>query len=133
MRVAIVCDTHMGVKSDAPMMLDYQEKFFKDIFFPTLQARNISTVFHLGDLVDRRKYINYNTAARTRKMFLEPVSRYSTHILIGNHDTTYKNTNEINALHELVDGKYNTIKIYAGPQEIELGDLTKIMLVPWRQ
>jgi hypothetical protein len=50
-------------------------------------------------------------------------------VIVGNHDVTYKNTNEINAMHELFD-HYDNIKVYTEPQE-NVYDGLKVQLVPW--
>ena len=56
MRLAIINDSHFGVRNDSPLFLEYSLKFFESIFFPYLEANGINTVIHMGDLLDRRKY-----------------------------------------------------------------------------
>jgi len=51
-------------------------------------------------------------------------------MLVGNHDTFYKNTNAVNSLQELVDGRYENITVYEEATEVEL-DGCKILFVPW--
>ena len=114
-------------------MHNQMKKFLDEVFFPTLDRENITTVIHLGDLVDRRKYINYLTAKRLRDDFLIPLQRknIAMHLIAGNHDTFYKNTNEINALRELIVGKYDNIHVYDNnPIEI-YPDGRPILLLPW--
>ena len=132
MKIALITNTHWGVRNDNVAFLDNSKIFLDNIFFPYLLKNEISTVIHLGDLVDRRKYININTARRLREDFLEPlfVNRVNVHIIAGNHDTYFKNTNSVNALNELVSGSY-PFKIYDKfPEEVEF-DGTKILFVPW--
>ena len=64
MLVALISDTHIGIRSDSQIVLDYCEKFFLDFFFPYLEKYNIKTVIHAGDVFDRRKYVNFNTLQR---------------------------------------------------------------------
>ena len=54
-------------------------------------------------MVDRRKFINHNTAHNFKLKFWNKIDELNldTHVIIGNHDTYYKNTNEINALQNL--------------------------------
>jgi DNA repair exonuclease SbcCD nuclease subunit len=129
MKIALITDTHWGVRNDNVAFLDDSKKFLDTIFFPYLEKNGITTVVHLGDLVDRRKYININTATRLRKDFLEPLSKYDVHIIAGNHDTYFKNTNEINSLRELLPSY--PYKIYDKfPQEVEF-DNSVILMTPW--
>lgn len=133
MKLAIINDTHWGARSDNLVFLDYTKRFLDDIFFPYIDKHNIKRVCHLGDLVERRKYINIHTASRLRKDFLVPLDerKIETDIIAGNHDTYYKDTNEINALRELVVGRGDNFKVYSKwATEIEV-DGVPILLVPW--
>ena len=132
MKIALITDTHWGVRNDNIAFMDNSKKFLDGVFFPYLDANNIRTVVHLGDLVDRRKYINIRTANRLRQDFLEPLSNrgYDVHIIAGNHDTYFKNTNSVNALQELVVGKYD-FKVHDQlPREWEF-DGTYVLMLPW--
>jgi metallophosphoesterase superfamily enzyme len=90
--------------------MDNTKVFLDNIFFPYIDSNNISTVVHLGDLLDRRKYVNINTARRLREDFLTPLKErnFDVHIITGNHDTYFKNTNDVNSIEELVVGKFNS-------------------------
>lgn len=134
MKIALITDTHWGIRNDSPVMLNQMKKFFDEVFFPVIDKDNITTVIHLGDLVDRRKYINYVTARRLRDDFLDPLRQRNidVHIIAGNHDTYFKNTNQVNSLRELLDGKYNNFKIYDNTAgEIDFADGSKIFMLPW--
>jgi predicted phosphohydrolase len=54
-------------------------------------------------VVDRRKFINHNTAYNFKQKFWNRLDELNidTHIIIGNHDTYYKNTNKVNAIQNL--------------------------------
>ena len=133
MKIAILNDTHWGSKNDSKSHLDYQEKFYYDIFFPYLKENNINTLVHLGDVIDRRKFINFNTAYRFKKfMFKLWEEKIDTHIILGNHDTYFKNTNEVNSIDALCksfDG-VNEPWIYYGPKVVTF-DGTDILFLPW--
>ena len=133
MKVALITDTHWGIRNDSQVMLDNMKKFIDDVFFPTLDSHGIVDVYHLGDLVDRRKYINFNTARRLREDFLDPLQGkgLSMHIIAGNHDTYYKNTNEVNALDEMLFAKYDNIQIYTNPADTYFPDGSPVLLLPW--
>ena len=100
MKLAIITDSHFGARNDSQVFMNYFENFYENIFFPTLLERDISTVVHMGDIVDRRKYINYRSLFNMRRIFFDVCwDRYiSLHAIIGNHDTFLRNTNVINSM-----------------------------------
>ena len=130
MKIALVTDTHFGHKNDSLLFQDYFQRFYDGLFFPELRRRRISTIVHLGDLFERRKYINFHILNRTRTDFLEKLADYDTHIMVGNHDCYHRDDNGVNALRELVEGRYENIHIYEEPCEV-LIDRLKILFVPW--
>jgi len=130
MKIALLNDTHFGCRNDSPAFIEYQNKFYNNIFFPYLKEHNIGTLVHLGDVVDRRKFINHNTAHNFKKVFWDKLDDMviDTHIIIGNHDTYYKNTNEVNALQNLNISK--NAKIYTRATTVNLGGID-ILFLPW--
>ena len=134
MKIAIVTDTHWGVRNDNQVFADYISKFYKEIFFPTIKEKGVDAIFHLGDVVDRRKYINFLTARRLEEDFIKPISEMGIplHAIAGNHDTFYKNTNEVNSLRQLYGtSKYDNIHIYWDePVELQM-ESCKVMMAPW--
>jgi DNA repair exonuclease SbcCD nuclease subunit len=130
-KFAIISDTHIGARLDSLIFDDYFLRFFREIFFPTLKRLGITKVFHLGDVFDRRKYINFNILNRFRRNILHPLEDMGIEIVAisGNHDIFFRNTNEVNALQEILGG-WDNIKIYIEPTEIVV-DGINILLVPW--
>ena len=84
MKIALLADTHFGIKNDNQTFQKYLNKFFSDVFFPYIDEYNIKTIIHLGDLVDRRKTINFLTLNNLRKSFIQPAfdRKITTHIII---------------------------------------------------
>jgi len=129
-KVAIISDSHYGVRGDNIHFLDMTKSFLDNVFFPTLEEQKIQTIIHLGDLVDKRKSISYLTAKRLREDFLTPLELYTSHFIVGNHDCQFKNTNDVNALTELLGTDNPSISIYTKAKEIQVGGY-KILLIPW--
>lgn len=103
-----------------------------EYFFSVLEERNINHIIHLGDLFDRRKYLNFLTSKVCRDTFLLPIEgmEIETHILAGNHDRYYKDTYLVNSLDEIVSGRYKNIRTYNMPATINIDGLD-ILFVPW--
>ena len=94
MKLAIINDTHFGIRNDSPYFLEHSLEYFEKQFFPYLIENNIKTVIHLGDLFDRRKYINFNTLSQVRTRFFNYLknNNIKLYITIGNHVTIGANT-----------------------------------------
>jgi DNA repair exonuclease SbcCD nuclease subunit len=131
MRIAIISDQHFGARNDSPQFLDYYEKFYKETFFPTLVKEGIKTVLILGDTFDRRKYVNFYSLKRTKDMFFTPLQEMGAEVfmLAGNHDTYFKNTNEVNSVSLLLK-EYGNIHVIDSPEEIYVGT-HMICMMPW--
>jgi DNA repair exonuclease SbcCD nuclease subunit len=130
MKIALLTDSHAGVRNDSLAFHDYMKRFYDDVFFKYLDTNGIRTVVHCGDIIDRRKYININTAYRLRKDLIEPAINRNIdwHQCLGNHDTYHKNTNEVSSFVELFN-KF-PLNIYDKATEVMFDGL-KILLVPW--
>ena len=73
MKIAILNDTHWGARNDNAAIAEHQIKFYREVFFPYLRENGITTIFHLGDVTDRRKYINFVTAKNLEDNFNDKV------------------------------------------------------------
>jgi DNA repair exonuclease SbcCD nuclease subunit len=131
LKVAIITDQHFGARSDSIAFLDFFQKFYDDTFFPSLDAAGINTVLILGDTFDRRKYVNFYALDRAKKMFFDKLEERGirVHMLAGNHDTYYKNTNDVNSP-DLLLREYNNIDVIDSPETIVI-DGTSICMMPW--
>jgi len=133
MKIALLNDTHFGARNDNPAFVKYFNRFYDEIFFPYIIQHDIKTLIHLGDVVDRRKFINFNTAHNFQENFWKRLwdLKIDTHIILGNHDTYYKNTNKVNFTHliKTFDGA-NEPWIYEKPATVNFDGLD-ILLLPW--
>jgi DNA repair exonuclease SbcCD nuclease subunit len=129
MKICILGDTHIGARGDSPHFHKLFSQFYSEILFPYLKDNNISTIFQLGDLFDRRKYINFQTLHSAKKYFFNPLSEFEFFTLLGNHDISYKNTLEVNSS-QLLLSNYKNIKIYDKPTTLNF-DGTDIDVIPW--
>ena len=132
MKVCILNDTHVGIRNSSNIFLDNAEKFYNDVLFPYLLEHDIRRIVHLGDVFDNRKFINFHSLNRFRKSFLSRLRQHGIHmdVIPGNHDTYYKNTNELNALKELLGHYMGEVTIHMEPTVIDL-DGFKLALLPW--
>ena len=117
MKIAIITDTHYGARKGSKLFHDYFEEFYKNIFFPTLDEQGIDTVVHMGDAFDSRKGIEFKSLDWAKRVVFNPLKQrgIQVHLMVGNHDAYYKNTNEINAINLLLK-EYDNVKDYLSYQ-----------------
>jgi DNA repair exonuclease SbcCD nuclease subunit len=131
LKVAIITDQHFGARNDSIAFLDFFQKFYDNTFFPTLDASGIDTVLVLGDTFDRRKYVNFYALDRAKKMFFDKLEGrgITVYMLAGNHDTYFKNTNEVNSP-DLLLAEYNNIEVIDEPKTINVNGF-EVCMLPW--
>ena len=131
MKLAIITDTHFGARKGNKLFHDYFEKFYKDIFFPTLDKENIKHVIHMGDAFDSRKGIDFTSLDWSKRVVFNPLKEREIvmDLMVGNHDAYYKNTNSINSI-DLLLNQYDNVITYSKATEVEVGSL-KILYIPW--
>ena len=132
MKIAIINDTHCGMRNSSDIFIQYQEKFYSEVFFPYLKEHGIKQIIHLGDYYDHRKFINFKAQNANRQMFLNVLKEEGIHmdIIPGNHDVFYKNTNELCSLKELLGYYTSNVNIVMKPKVLDY-DGCSIALLPW--
>lgn len=132
MKLAILNDTHCGIRNSSEIFLNNAGEFYEKVFFPECEKQGVTQIVHLGDYYDHRKYVNFKALNHNRKVFLNEIRKrgMSMDIIPGNHDTFYKNTNDLNSLKELLGHFMNEINIVMEPTVMEYGSL-RMALLPW--
>jgi len=131
MKIAILGDTHFGMRNDSQAFANLYARFYNETFFPYLEEHDIKCVVQLGDLFDRRKYINFQSLAHARENFFDYFKRHPMvefHTLLGNHDIFYKNKLDVNSpvllLHDI------DMHIHTQPKTMDF-DGVKFDFIPW--
>ena len=131
MKVAVITDQHIGFKKGSKLYHDYFLKFYDEVFFPTLQERNITTVLDLGDTFDNRKGIDLYSLDWAKQNYFDRLQALGISVIsiVGNHTAFYKNTNHLNTINLLLR-EYDNITTLRETTELEIGGC-KILCVPW--
>lgn len=131
MKVAIITDQHFGMRKGSQIFHNFIGKFYKDVFFPTLEEEGIYNVIDLGDTFDNRKSIDFWSLEWAKKNYYDILKQHNVkvHTVIGNHTAYYKNTNKINTV-ELLLEDYHNVECYPQATEVMIGGLP-ILFIPW--
>jgi DNA repair exonuclease SbcCD nuclease subunit len=127
--IACLTDTHFGAKKGSKHLHDYFELFYKNVFFPALEEHGVETVIHMGDAFDSRKSIDYQSLEWAKRVVFEPLKKYDVHMIVGNHDCYYKNTNNVNSPALLLKD-YPNIKTYSSPTNTKVCGID-MTFIPW--
>ena len=132
MKIAILNDTHCGIRNSSEIFLNNAEQFYNNVFFPECEKHGIKQIVHLGDYYDHRKFVNFKALNHNRRIFLDQIRKrgMSMDIIPGNHDTFYKNTNHLNSLKECLGHYMNEVHIIMEPTVMQYDSL-KLGLLPW--
>jgi hypothetical protein len=71
MRVALITDQHWGVRNGSKFFLDNYEKFYEQVFFPTLDEMGIKHLWILGDFWEYRTRVDTISLYRAQKIFID--------------------------------------------------------------
>ena len=131
MRVAIITDIHFGVRNGSKFFLDNYEKFFEQVFFPTLDEQGITHLWILGDTWEYRTRIDSVSLWRAQQMFFDRLEERGIKVTIiyGNHDVAYKNRNDINSI-DFLGKMYPNMHVVKTHETIEF-DGTPINFISW--
>ena len=130
MKIALLNDTHAGVRNNNQMFAEYQGRFFTEVFFPYMDKHDIKQIIHLGDYFDRRRDVNFFSLHKNHEHFIEPLDKrgIKMDLIVGNHDIYFKSTNRLNSPEYLLHSK--NINVYTDPIT-KTYDGLEIALLPW--
>ena len=90
MKYLLLGDTHLGLYNDSDVWLNVVIDLFHDIR-QTCHREKIDKIIHLGDFFHNRKSINTKTQTAAQEI-IDALYAFDLYIIVGNHDTYYKNT-----------------------------------------
>lgn len=131
MKFAILGDTHFGARNDSQNFHKFFDKFYTEVFIPYCKENDIRLVFQLGDLFDRRKFINFNSLSECKRYFFDALEDNNIQLitLLGNHDIYWKESLQVSSS-GLILGEYQNILLIDEPFTYTI-DHTTIDLIPW--
>jgi DNA repair exonuclease SbcCD nuclease subunit len=131
MKLPILSDLHFGLRNDHPSFRDYLKKFYEEQFFPYIDKHAYKEIVHCGDLMDRRKYVNFETLDFMQRVFIDQlqIRGIKCHTILGNHDVYFRNTNRLNST-KLLFGHVPNLIIYEDFTDVTIGG-REFSMIPW--
>ncbi len=132
MKLAIITDTHQGCRSGSSIFREYMKWYYSEILFPYMEENLISNLLHGGDFFDDRNSIKLADIDFVTNWFAKELvkRRIHLHVILGNHDVAFRNTNRIHSLSILKAAAPDNITVYEEAELVEF-DGQKYAMVPW--
>jgi len=130
-RVWIISDIHFGLHAVSLKWLEETERYFDNFLIPLIKENKQENdcLFILGDVFDNRININSIVLNKVLKIFKKLSKMLPIEILVGNHDTAYKTSNDINSLN--IFNYLPNINVYSEPVCLNCSQ-KKLLMIPWR-
>jgi DNA repair exonuclease SbcCD nuclease subunit len=130
MKFVIIGDLHLGASKSSDIFHDYFDKSFKFIFDYIDLDDEIAGIVQTGDLFDYRREVHFNTLHRSKQYFFDRITERNLwlHVISGNHDSLFKNTNRINSVRILKGDEAKVVDMV--PETCNIAGMD-IDLYPW--
>ena len=130
-KVLFITDTHLGARGGSKVFRELFRLYYKEELFPFIKENNIKTIIHAGDFFDNRNSLSLNDIDFVINEFIPLLedSGATMHVITGNHDIAYKNTNKINSLSILKTS--DNIRVIDNGIEVVETEGKKFVLCPW--
>lgn len=97
----LIGDLHFGRASNDQSELDESVRYFHEFLFPLLERMNEKcdgnvSIIQMGDVFDNKSSVGTLTGNNVIDIFLKLASKNDVYVLVGNHDTVYKDIRHIN-------------------------------------
>lgn len=126
-KIGIFTDIHWGKSRDNVKKLKNASEFIDKFINEMLKAK-VKTVFFLGDWYDHRNSVNVNTGYTAYNSIKKLCKHFKVFMILGNHDTYYKHSVEVNSIKPYES--LNNLTIISKTTECDVNG-KKILLCPW--
>ena len=130
MKVLFLGDLHIGARNGNPNFLKMMDEYFKNELFPYILENDIKKVVQLGDILDRRRNVDFTISNYLINTFFSFFEKNKVHLYstLGNHDVYYRQSIKLDGPSQLVkDDMY--IHIIKEPTVYNWID--NFVLIPW--
>ena len=129
MKLYCISDLHFGVHANSTkwldILLDWTNNWLTD---QVKRSDPDDILFIFGDIFENRQSINVNVQQKTKAAINRLSKLIKIHILLGNHDVYYADSNEVTSMNIFDDNPNMTI--YSKPQVVNYCGID-VLVLPW--
>ena len=131
MKIAILGDTHFGARNSNTVIEHWQRRFFEETFWTYIEENGITQIIQTGDYFDNRKWINLQTMAFQKEVFVQKAQMLDADVvgIVGNHDIPLRHSLANSSVTQILNHESN-VKFHDKIHVQEFGDRS-ITFMPW--
>jgi DNA repair exonuclease SbcCD nuclease subunit len=126
-KICLISDLHFGVRKNNEVFIDSQLRFINEQFIPYLNENGIKKICILGDLFDNRQSTNTKVMNAVHSVF-DKLRNFEIYVLVGNHDTYFTSSIEVNSLKFL--NEFHNVTLIEKITSVEFNN-RKFVMAPW--
>ena len=136
-KVFLLGDLHLGVRNNSVEWLEIQKDFLLNFFMRKVDEDfdQTSDILVLeGDVFHSREAVNIRIQNEALEIFTKLAEKFKrgVFIILGNHDTYYKDKNEVHSLKPLSNLADN-IHVYENPGIVTINGKHGFLMLPWME
>jgi DNA repair exonuclease SbcCD nuclease subunit len=131
MKIAIIGDTHFGARNSNQVIEHWQKRFYEEFLWPKIDEMGIKTIIQTGDYFDNRKWINLQTMAFQKEVFVKQAQKrkISTFVIVGNHDIPLRHSLANSSVEQILSNE-DFFRVVTKTHTEDF-DGRKVTLMPW--
>lgn len=131
MKIAVIGDVHFGARNSNTVVESWQRRFYEEIFWPYMDEHGIKTIIQTGDYFDNRKWLNIQSLAFQKEVFVKPAQEreVSTYVIVGNHDIPLRHSLANSSVEQIL-GNEEYFCVLTKPHT-EMFEDKAITFMPW--
>lgn len=126
-KIGLFTDIHWGKSRDNTKKLDIAMDFIEE-FIKNMQENDVDTVVFLGDWFDHRNSVNVYTGFYAYSAIIKLCKHLKVYMIIGNHDTYFKNSTIVNSIQQYEN--IDNLTIISETTEVDING-KKALFCPW--
>ena len=134
-KITIIGDLHLGIKNNSIDWLQIQKEFLLDFLINTINEdfnEDQDILFLEGDIFHSRESINVRIHDEALTIFKKLSEKFKrgVYIIIGNHDTYYKDRNIVHSL-KSISNVADNIHVFENPEILTINGSHNFLMLPW--
>jgi DNA repair exonuclease SbcCD nuclease subunit len=131
-RIHLVGDLHLGLRNNSIEWLEITKSYLHELLTDDSIDPNGDILILEGDVFHSRESVNIRIQNEAFEIFTLLAKKFKrgVFIILGNHDTYYKDKNEVHSL-KSIGNLASNIHVFENPESLTINDKHNFLMLPW--